>query len=501
MLLVTFIELIPPHLYQDFSHYLKKNHAELSLQLIKTIRENNNTHTPDSEMLCKAIYGQCNAANQKKLYQLAYHTFRLGGYIIKNYPNFLSEQVSIAETYFNEGKVGKAVELCFKIIEVAEKTEDFITLLKIYPWLIQHYFLKEDKAQCNKMIEKYQQTIHDYQALSSLYIYLRSKLNYKERKNLQQDEMTQHELFFKKHIHSQCLSVSILASYGYYYALSLLGDSKFYDKASYDGVKQLIEKQKKNYYLSNLLHDDILLYSEYLHLKQMLGLHIDEEQIEQSGFEIIDKKTPLKFWKGYVNTPVIMDLSILASYYVSKYFEFILEPQRSKEIEPRMKEKLLTLTHFTESMMQDAQSWKDEFNVRYINLSTIYSCFLLLSGKKEIKKAIDLLENILFTYQQVSFQKLYDGVFSILMLGYVALHEWELMHKTYLRFEKLTKGLATIEENSLTIQALYYYSKWQTNQHKQYERKLDELQKQANQKKLKNTLQLITYLMKKIENK
>ncbi|MCX7745066.1 MAG: hypothetical protein N2167_10930 [Flavobacteriales bacterium] len=389
MIIVTFIELLPPQLYQDFSHYLNKNHAELSLKLIKTIHQNANLHiASDSETLCKTIYGQCNAANQKKLYQLAYHTFRLGGYIIKNYPNFLSEQISVVETYFNEGKVSKAVELCFKILDVAEKIEDFITVIKIYPWLIQHYFLKEDKVQCNKMIEKYQHAISLYHELSTLFIYLRTKLNYKERKNLNQEEITQHETFFKKYMQSKSLSVSIIASYGYYYALSLLGDPRFYNKISYDGIKQLIETQKKNHYLSNLLHDDILLYTEYLHLKQMLGLHIDEEQIEQSGFEIIDKKIPLKFWKGYVNTPVIMDLSVLASYYVSKYFEYILEPQKSSKIEPRVKEKLITLKHFTESMMQDAQSWKDEFNVRYINLSTIYCCFLLLAGKKKLKRLL-----------------------------------------------------------------------------------------------------------------
>ncbi|MCX7745067.1 MAG: hypothetical protein N2167_10935 [Flavobacteriales bacterium] len=81
----------------------------------------------------------------------------------------------------------------------------------------------------------------------------------------------------------------------------------------------------------------------------------------------------------------------------------------------------------------------------------------------------------------------------------MALHEWEMAHKTYLRFEKLTKDMATIEENTYTIQALYYYSKWQTNQHAQYVRKINELYNQSLQKQLKNNLQLLAYLKEKIK--
>jgi hypothetical protein len=118
-----------------------------------------------------------------------------------------------------------------------------------------------------------------------------------------------------------------------------------------------------------------------------------------------------------------------------------------------------------------------------------------LGDKQEIKKAIDLLEGVLISYQQINIQKLYDALFCILIMGYFAQKEYEEVAACYKRYEKLTANTAVNKENDITIKAYYYVAQWLQNQRNQYKEKLNKTINLANEAKLYQTEALIKELV------
>ncbi len=106
-----------------------------------------------------------------------------------------------------------------------------------------------------------------------------------------------------------------------------------------------------------------------------------------------------------------------------------------------------------------------------------------------------MLEGALISYQQINFQKLYDALFGILIMGYFAQKEYEEVAGCYKRYEKLTANTARNQENDLTIKAFYYAAQWLQNQRKQYEDKLSKTIIAANEAKLLQTEELIIELV------
>jgi hypothetical protein len=116
--------------------------------------------------------------------------------------------------------------------------------------------------------------------------------------------------------------------------------------------------------------------------------------------------------------------------------------------------------------------WNEGYIIKLINVRSLYSGLLLLGTKEEIKKATDIIEETLITYQQIPFQKFLDQIFASLAIGYFSLKQYEKVAECYKRYKKSTNGNSVNEENDITICAYYYASQWITTERKQYAEKL-----------------------------
>ncbi len=492
LIIQKLVRLTPAHLLEEFKNYLESNNAQLSLKLISIISKQKNAEI-SSDKLCKAVYGSATEKDKKNLFQLSHHTFKLSGFLSKNYPSYIHANFIELESLINKGEKAEANKLASIILDVAEKIEDFDAQARILKFLSQQAFILESRNETLKYIKQLEAVFEKQKNLFTLYSYIRHNLNFKIKNSLEINEIEKHLYFFESFKSNDSLSVSIMARYGYCYTLSYLNDSRFYSDKVVEEVNELIKDQENHYYLILNFADDVLLNSEYLKLKHLLGQN-NEEEIHKRSYEMIHKRSAQLFWKSYVNTPLIVNLSIQASYYLTR-FGFPYKHNAQELIPENVKEELTFLKKTCEDLMLHSKSWGEGMYVRYINLCSIYSSFLILGDKYEIKKAVDMLESALISYQQINFQKLYDALFGILIMGYFAQKEYEEVAGCYKRYEKLTANTARNQENDLTIKAFYYAAQWLQNQRKQYEDKLNKTIIAINEAKLYQTEKLIVELV------
>ncbi|HEU4717709.1 MAG TPA: hypothetical protein VFU15_07740, partial [Bacteroidia bacterium] len=118
---------------------------------------------------------------------------------------------------------------------------------------------------------------------------------------------------------------------------------------------------------------------------------------------------------------------------------------------------------------------EENLHVRFINMNNIYCCFLLLGSRDDIRRATEVMEGLLFNYQQVAFHRIYDQIFGTLIMGYFMLEDYVKVQECYKRYEKLTANSSKFPENDITIKGFYYVSQWIVSGRKQYQEKLNSL--------------------------
>jgi hypothetical protein len=492
LIIQKLVRLTPPHLLEEFKKYLESNNAQLSLKLISVISKQKNAEI-SSDKLCKAVYGSATEKDKKNLFQLSHHTFKLSGFLSKNYPSYIHANFIELESLINNGNKEEANKLAQIILDVSEKIEDFDAQARILKFLSQQAFILENRNDTLKYINQLEAVFEKQKNLIALYSYIKHNLNYKIKNTLEKNEIEKHLSFFESFKNSDSIAVSIMARYGYCYTLSYLNDERFFSDKIINEVNELIKDQENHYYIILNFADDVLLNSEYLKLKQLLAIN-NQEEIHKGSYEMIHKRPVQLFWKSYVNTPLIVNLSIQASYYLTNY-GFPYKHNAHDLIPDIVKAELSFLKKTCEELIQNTNSWGEGMYVRYINLCTIYASFLILGDKQEIKKAIDLLEGVLISYQQINIQKLYDALFCILIMGYFAQKEYEEVAACYKRYEKLTANTAVNKENDITIKAYYYVAQWLQNQRNQYKEKLNKTINLAIEAKLYQTEALIKELV------
>jgi len=492
LIIQKLVQLTPPQLLEEFKKYLESNNAQLSLKLISFISNNKNAEI-SSDKICKAVYGSATEKDKKNLFQLSHHTFKLSGFLSKNYPSYIHSNFIELESLINNGKKEEANKLAHIILDVSEKIEDFDAQIRILKFLSQQAFILENRNHTLKYINQLKAVFEKQKNLLAIYSYIKQNLNYKIKNSLEKNEIEKHLSFFESFKNSDSIAVSIMARYGYCYTLSYLNDERFFSDKIVKEVDDLIKYQENHYYIILNFADDVLLNSEYLKLKQLLAIN-NQEEIHKRSYEMIHKRPNQLFWKSYVNSPLIFNLSIQASYYLSNY-GFPYKNNAQDLIPDFVKVELSFLKKTCEELIQNTNSWGEGMYVRYINLCTIYASFLILGDKQVIKKAIDLLERVLISYQQINIQKIYDALFCILIMGYFALKQYEQVAACFKRYEKLTAKTAINKENDITIKAYYYVAQWLQTQRNQYKEKLFKTIKLANEAKLYQTETLIKELV------
>lgn len=129
--------------YKEFADYLLDTNSELPYKLISTIKKLK--VQPESDALCQMIYGDSEEKTRKKFLQLTHHTFKLSSFLSRNYPNYLKHNIQHIEEYLGKGEKKKANDLADWLIDIAEKIEDYTTLIDVYKFLAQQAFITESK--------------------------------------------------------------------------------------------------------------------------------------------------------------------------------------------------------------------------------------------------------------------------------------------------------------------------------------------------------------------
>ena len=198
----------------EFRKYLEANKAELPLKLVDAAKSLG-WDEDDSDLLCKAIYSKAGVQEKKKFFQLAHHTFKLTGYLSRNYPAYLLHNISQIERFVNHGRLREANQLAEILLDVAEKIEDFTTARAVLQFFAQHAYMREKKTEAIRFLERNAWVIEAEKALNEIYLYLRTNLHFKDKSAPSLAETERHLAWFEKHRESESFAVRVMARYAH----------------------------------------------------------------------------------------------------------------------------------------------------------------------------------------------------------------------------------------------------------------------------------------------
>jgi hypothetical protein len=477
--------------YVEFRNHLTEIKAELPLKLIEAIREARD-NPQESDELCETVYGSKDEKSKKKFFQLVHHTFRLTSYLSRNYPSYLTHNITRLEALINKGELKKANQLADILLDISEKIEDFHGACAVLKFLAQQAYILEDKTSAVKYHKRIADILEHESALNELYLYIRQNLNFKGKSLLSDKEMANHLVNLKKLRAHPAVSVSLLSRYAWLYSLNFINDDRFFSKEILAEINELSDELDRNNFVIFSFSDDIQLNVDYLKLKHLMYT-LDNAELQKESANLIKKREALRFWKNYVNTPEIIFLSIQCSYFLSEY-NHGYRKDYNKNLPAVLKDELAYYRTRCLEML-NKPIWEEGLHVRYINLQNIYCGFLILGTEQDIRLAISNLEALLVNFQQIPFHRLYDALFATLVLGLFFVQDHLAIQECYKRYEKLTAGLNKNQENDLTVKSIYYASQWIHSSRKQY---LEKLQGVLNKTRLDPKLKQVQVLIEDI---
>jgi hypothetical protein len=453
--------------FKEFSDYLLNTNADLPYKLVTTIRHSKTPH--ESDTLCKLTYGDSEEKTKKKFLQLTHHTFKLSGFLSRNYPNYLKHNLQIIEELLSRGEKKKANDIAEWLSDVAEKIEDYTTLIEVTKFFAQQCFITESKDayKFHKKVQEYIQLEH---TKNSIYLYLRENLFFKGKENISKNQANKDLEFFNQYTKHSSDSISILARFGKYYELSFLSHPDFFKQETIKELDDLERDFLNSAHVCFHYLDDMCF--KILGLRLQLDVNNNNtESMLQEVRKMNNISSFLKFWKSYINIPEIFSFSVQASHYLSSY-AFIFKEDYHKTLPADIKENIQFLKQKLESELAK-NIWDDgEYIIKLINLKCFYSAILLTGNVADKNKSVKILEDTLVSYQQIPFQKFLDGMFVALIMGYFSLNQYDKVITTYKRYKKITSEQIVVKENDLTIDAYYFTAQYLTNQRNQYIEKL-----------------------------
>jgi hypothetical protein len=487
LIIQKYICLLDEFHFNEFASVLLERKAELPLKLISIVRQHA-WQQPDSEELCRLVYGNAEEKARRKFLQLTHHTFKLGSFLSRNYPSHLVHNLSLIERLVNSGENAKANCIADYLCDIAEKIEDFSTRIAVLKFLAQQAFITDSKDPL-----RYHQKINELLLLqvkqNEVYSYMRENLHYKKKENLALPRLNVQLDFFNEYIQSPHYSISIPARFGKYYELAFLNHNDFYNESTFRELEQIERDINNNAFLVFPFLDDVLFKVMGLKLQWLIH-RVDTEGILKESLRIIEEGNRTQFWKSYLNLPELFAISIQCSHFLSHYSDTFRE-----DFYENLPEEIKSRVNFLKEKLRGELKkpiWNEGYIIKLINTRSFYSGLLLLGTKEEIQESVNMVEETLISYQQISFQKFLDGMFAGLITGYFSLKNYTRVAESYKRYRKATAGNSVNEENDLTICVYYYASQWLLTGRKQY---LDKFEHILETSQARPNLQHVTKLV------
>lgn len=490
LLIEKVIKLLDDFHYQEFREYLK-NHSKRSyfpLALLDVI-DRDIEKEQEVDYLCKAVYGDSETKTKKKFAQLAHHTFSLTAFLARNYPDYLSPNINLIQRLISQEKVNRAIQVADVLVEVCQKVEDFHTELRLLKIQSQLNVIFEVTYYSIKLQERIAVLLAYQKDFNEVTMYFLSNINPKNK--VRKEDADKHAAFFEKYLKHPATSLRLLSTYYYCYTFYLLRDGRFYQPEKYKVLTQLeADLTKYNYIIFPYLID---CYSNVAFLKLSYQIiRLESETIIEEAEKLIDTKDAPLYLKSLVNNPELFSLAIQSTHYIENYMKGFRKDR--EEIIPQV---VLSKLDFLKNRCQNILANKiieERFTLRYINLTVIYSGFLLCGNKKDIKKAINTLEGMMLSYQQVPFHFMLDSIYNILIVAHFCLEDFEKIDDIYKRYKRATKSKAVNAENDANIHGFFYAAKWLKTNRPQYIQKFYAVFEEAKKSNLKRTCNILQEL-------
>jgi len=470
LLIQKIIKLLDDFHFETFRNFLKNksNRSYYPLALIDVIDRDCFTHR-SIESLCKDIYDEYNDAAHKKFLQLAHHTFKSTSFIAKNYPDYLYHNITKIQALINSGDLEKGTQLLTLTIEVSAKVEDRVTELNAQQIMAQHHVLTEKRDLAIKCFQRTTWLQEQQKQQLDILTYLHTNHALRSSDTVSKDHLEEHLSFFGQYKDSESFYVRFLQQCGTFFFLHLSRDRKFYSKEIFEKILEC-EKEYERYdyvvtpFLSNYIH--VLQYLKLHHFIRVAALN----EVSDIMPGLLAENNNLLFWESYFNVTELSALGILTSFYSKNYF-LSYRKNHMEELPLEVKESFDLLKERCERML-DKTELEEKFIIRHINLSTLYALLLSCGDEDDIRKSIGILEGLLINYQQIPFYGFSDSIYTILMMGYFCIEDFDNVDKCFRRFKKNLKDKTVIADNDFIIQSLFYISKWRETQRNQYLKKL-----------------------------
>mgnify|MGYP003650836293 CR=1 FL=1 len=454
-----------------FHDYLIKTNNLLPAELIKTIQK---SPFETISFYSLNIYKNENKESIKKLTQLAHHTLKLFSFVSQNFPSFLWHNIQEIEwMIFKNDKIFLNDKIKH-LKEVADKFENYQLLIQLTRIVKQQADL--EKTLINSLLNN--DNLSHLNDIENLLL-LQNKIikeNTSSKRMVTASELKLFTNLFK----SNSKSVEILSKQSYLNVLSTCNHPDFYNKKTLQLINDTIKETEKYGYLIIAQYTEKLMSLDYMLVKHT-RLTLNEKEMNKACSSIIKK------WQNYYTAETKLDIgltmaiSIKGSYYLTNYF--------FNTIPKKLENEIADITVFVGQLIKNT-NWESEGHLKYINMCNVHALYLILNN--DALKASNLIEKVLHEYQQKQFNKLYDGIFVVLVMAYFQAKKYDEVVDTFNRYKKVTKGEVSVQENDLVIKGLYYIAQLKLKNSKQYADKLSIIIKELSKNKLmENNLELI----------
>jgi len=462
------IKLLKPEHIQFFKQYLATSKASLPLKLVNSIEPGFNDLTGIEE-LCERVYGRYDLHARRNFNQLASHTFQLTGFISRNFPNYLSHNLTLLDTLLAKGLYEEAIFMCECLLDIAERIGDNMVRISCLKFLAQQAFLQNSKSEALRIHEAIKVVLNEEHLINDLYIYFRLHFDIGRKDDSILDQLNIHLNYFSIYHNHQSGPVRLLSKYAsnfihYYFSAdgerSTLKLENFYEELQHQGI------------IVFPLLEDLMSKTGFLILNNSaVNIHSGQGRDQFNKFK--KHTAQIFFWKNYNHLPELFTIAIQSTYFVSRYHPQIHKVEFRKSLPEKAKKDIQNIIDQSEKLLLN-KTLKTNFVNDYIKLRVTYGALLMLGGKDKIKKALSDLEELMITFQQSSFSASFDSIFICIMVGYFALGDYKRCTETFNRYIKLAKGRVIISENNIDIHTYYYLAQWLFTGRHQYLRKLEE---------------------------
>ncbi len=424
----------------------------------------------ESEKLYKAVYGEApqGEKDMKKFFQLAHYTFKLTGFLARNYSDYLQHNTTKVQFLVNTGRLDAATLLAEIALDVSEKIEDFSTESKMLQFLAQREGYLDNHKKALAYFERSGELIGFMQSLNNINYFIFQQLKDKGKES--EANMEELQAFLTPFCQSKSMVVQLMARLNICYLLHLKRDARFYTDENYQELLAIeAELDKYDYIIFPYLHN-LRPKLSFLRLNYS-ARQLSTDKLLDEAAAIIEHSEDDLFWNSFVNQPEINSIAIQTSYLISNFFTSYREDHL--QLIPEETQARIKYLRNKGKILLNNKLLQENYVVRYINLNTVYAGLLLLGDKKDIEESYTLLDNLLLFYQQVPFHAYIDPIYLNMIMAGFCLKDFEKVERSYRRYKKSTTGKVVNEENDLTLNAFYYAAKWLETGREQYIKKFE----------------------------